>query len=190
MVKLDMDFLKSIWLLLFGIIKRFYFSILPALILILSDLPVLLGRYFGINYNVAQSLLWLLVSVGIFVAISRTYHELRMQKVALELPTNWIDAYRLKTGKLPPVPQWLPAFVPGLRVGEPIRALPITTPSGQQWARTSPSQQRMLQEYADWAKGENTELRSFEDIMWHMKQMLPSPPRAAENIRRTPHKQH
>jgi hypothetical protein len=185
-----MDFLKSIGLFLFGILKRFYFSILPALILILSDLPDLLERYVGISYNVAQSVLWILVIAGIFIAILRAYHELRMQKVALEPTTNWIDAYKLKTGKLPPVPDWLPAFVPGLRVGETIRALPITTPSGQQWARTPPSQQQMLQEYADWAKGENTELRSFEDIMWHMKQMLPSPPRGAENIRRTPHKQH
>jgi len=189
-VKLGMDYLKSTGLLLFGIIKYFYLYILQAVMLILSDLTGLLDRYFGKSYNIAQSVLWILVGVGLFVAIILTYHKLRMQKVALETPTNWIDAYkRQHHGKLPPVEKWLSTFVPELRVGETIVALPITTPSGQHWARTPPSQKRKLQEYVDWAKRENPALPSFEDIIWHMNQMLPSTPAGVERKRYKPFKQ-
>lgn len=134
--------------------------------------------------------IWVWVAIGLgglSIAQFLAFHKLREQQARPH--ENWIDAYKIQHGKLPSVPDWLPAFVPGLKVGETIMALPIPTPSGQMWARTPPSQQGMLQEYADWAKSQRPELRSWEDIIWHMKQMAPKTPPGVGRIKWKPPEQ-
>ena len=181
-----MELLKSLRFLINGVFKRIYW-VLPTLIL---DPFGVAEKLLNVNYDVPQWAVWVLFVAGWAIAIILTYHDLRMQKAALEQPTNWIDAYKIQHGKLPPVPNWLPDFVPGLKVGDVITALPIKTPSGQMWTRTPPSQQQMLQEYAGWAKSHCPELRSWEDIIWHMKQMMPKTPQGVERIRWKPPEQH
>ena len=108
-------------------------------------------------------------------------------------PMTRQEAYaeRAKMGGGPPekapppaAPGWLAKLVPGLVTGEPIRQKAIPTPSPQQWAALPPSQQAMYAGYADWAGG-----RPYEDIMWHMKSMLPREPAGIRSKRWTPARQ-
>lgn len=73
-----MELLKSIRFFLWGIIKRVYW-ILPTLILDPFDL---LERLFNVNYQVPQWSIWSLFSLGWFIAMVLTFHELRMNKIS------------------------------------------------------------------------------------------------------------
>lgn len=70
-------------------------------------------------------------------------------------------------------PPWLTQFT-GLTAGEPLKKAEITTPSGQMWARTSPSVRAGLGGFAEWQGG-----RTLEDIVQHMQSMAPRAPRGA-----------
>jgi len=75
-----MEYLKSLGLLLLGIIKRLYYLI-PSLF---TDPFDFLERWFKVNYESPQWLFGVLLSLGIIIAIALAYHEIRMQKVSLE----------------------------------------------------------------------------------------------------------
>jgi len=70
-----MEFFKSFGLLLLGILKRLYYLI-PSLF---TDPFDFLERWFKVIYEPPQWLFWLLLSLGLAIAISKTYHELRVQ---------------------------------------------------------------------------------------------------------------
>ena len=71
-----MAVLKSSWLLLSGIIKRFYWYVLPLFL----DPFDFAERYFGVeDYVIPQWLAWSLFGLGLAVAATLTYHELRTQ---------------------------------------------------------------------------------------------------------------
>lgn len=175
-----MDFLKSIWFLLFGILKRIYW-LLPALLLDPFDLA---ERLFKVNYDMPQWGAWVLASLGVFVTIVLTYHELRMQKVALERPTNWIDAYKNRHGRLPPVPDYLLPVVHNYSPGEHVsKEIQLRTPSGQFWNRLLPSQRKQWRELVEWLG------KDPEDYLAHMRMMSPQTPRGVDRGRWTPFKQ-
>ena len=133
---------------------------------------------------------WVIIWLGIFLGIvlEGAYRLIRKQN------DNWIDNYWYEHGKWPPAPLWLTHFVPGLVVAKPIKPLPIQTPSGQQWSRTPPSQQKDLKDYCDWALREaepgQSGLRSLEDVIWHMEQMQPKTPPGIEKRTWRPYEQH
>lgn len=77
---MGMVFIKSIGLLLLGVLKRLYYLI-PSLF---SDPFDVLERWFKVIYEPPQWLFWVLLSVGLAIAIILAYHEVRMQKVNLE----------------------------------------------------------------------------------------------------------
>ena len=72
-----MELLKSIRLFLWGIIKRIYW-LLPTLVLDPFDL---LER-FNVSYQPPQWSIWILFSLGWFVAMALTFHELRMKSIS------------------------------------------------------------------------------------------------------------
>jgi hypothetical protein len=123
-----MELLKSLCFFITGVFKRIYW-ILPTLIL---DPFEIAEKLFGVNYDVPRWAIWSLFAAGWVVAILLTYHELRMQKVALEQPTNCIEAYKAKHGKLPELPRELHNIFPQYKSGQPIsRGLEAITPSTQ-----------------------------------------------------------
>lgn len=77
----------------------------------------------------------------------------------------------VKRPTTPPAPPGLSRFVPSQVTGQPITRAPTTTPSGQQWAATPWSTQEMLRGYTQYAG-----YRPFEDVLGHMRQMLPAMP--------------
>lgn len=83
--------------------------------------------------------------------------------------TGWYQAQGPRT---PPAPDWLVEHVPGLRTGQPIRALQARTPSPQMWEQMAPGEQQGLLGYYDWAASENVG-RTGASMLSHMEQMLP-----------------
>jgi len=71
---------------------------------------------------------------------------------------------------MPEIPAWLQQ-ASGLKGRVPETRKPILTPSGQSWTALSPTQQSMYAGLVDWV-GQ----RSFEDIDWQRRQMLPKAP--------------
>ena len=142
--------------------------LLPALLLDPFDLA---ERLFKVNYDVPQWLAWVLAGFGIFIAMLLTYHELRMQKVTLEQPINWIDDYKNRHGKLPPLPDYLLGVVNYYTSGEPIsKGVQPITPSGQWWNNRVPSEQKQWRQLVEWL-GQDP-----EDLLAHMVMMLPKDP--------------
>ena len=150
-----MELLRSLRLFVIGVFKRIYW-ILPTLLLDPFDFA---ERLLNVSYNVPQWLVWVLVTTGWAIAIVLTYHDLRMQKVALEQPTNWIDAHKNRHGKLPPIPDYLLPVVQNYSPGESVsRTMKLKIPSGQFWHGLLPSQQEELLGLAGWDK--------TAEIMW------------------------
>lgn len=84
----------------------------------------------------------------------------------------------------PPVPSWLPQFVPQLAGERQIAKWPTTTPSGQMWARTPWSTREALRGYTQYAG-----FRPYEDILQQMQIMIPKTPWGAGRARWTPPRQ-
>jgi hypothetical protein len=159
-----MEILKSLRLLVIGVLKRIYW-ILPTLVLDPFDFA---ERLLNVSYDVPQWAVWVLFAAGWVVAILLSYHELRMQKVALEKPPNWIEKYRNRYRKLPPLPDYLRPVVPSYSPGEPIsKNMELITPSAQFWNRLLPSQQDELLELVEWLGQDR------RDYLAHMRMMLP-----------------
>ena len=159
-----MKLLESLGLFLRGIFKRIYW-ILPTLLLDPFDL---LERLWGISYEVPQWAIWTLFAIGWLIASLLTYHELRMQKVALKKPLNWVEAYKREKGMLPPMPGYLLPVVANYVPGEPISEnIQLVTPSTQFWNNLLPSQQDQLLKLVEWL-GQNP-----EDYLARMKMMSP-----------------
>ena len=142
-----MELFKSLRLFVIGILKRIYW-ILPTLVLDPFDF---IERLLNVNYDVPLWAIWTLFTIGWMIAIVLTYHELRMQKVALEKPINWIDAHKKKHRKLPQVPDHLEdvvvGYYPGMLVSKEIE---LVIPSVQFWNRLLPSQKDQFLELAKW----------------------------------------
>ncbi len=79
-----MEFLKSIWLLLFGIVKRLYY-LLPSL---LSDPFDVAERWFGVTLQPPNWLFGLLLFIGLALAVALAYHEVRIQNIKLNNQLN------------------------------------------------------------------------------------------------------
>ena len=75
-----MEFLKSVGLFFLGVFKRLYYLI-PSL---LSDPFDVAERWFNVMFEPPEWLFWVLLSVGLLVAISLAYHEVRMQSVRFD----------------------------------------------------------------------------------------------------------
>ena len=73
---------------------------------------------------------------------------------------------------LPPTPEWLTKYAPTLKAGQKLRAVPVTTPSGQQWSGMPYTEQQQLAGYLDWAAGEG----AFRDLQEQMAKMIPRLP--------------
>ncbi len=56
-----------------------------------------------------------------------------------------------RRAQLPPTPEWMPSYVPGLEAGEPITKERARVASGQLWGQTPWSQRQMLGGYLQWA---------------------------------------
>jgi hypothetical protein len=159
-----MEHLKSLRLLVIGVLKRIYW-ILPTLLLNPFDI---VERLFNVSYEVPQWAIWSLFAAGWVVAILLAYHELRMQKVALEQPPNWIDAHKAKTGKLPPLPDRLASLFRNYSSGQPVsKGMEPITPSGQTWDGLRSREQKQWQQVIEWL-GEDP-----EDYLEDMRKMLP-----------------
>jgi len=176
-----MEILKSLRFLIIGVFKRIYW-ILPTLIL---DPFEIAEKLLNVSYDVPQWAIWILFAAGWVVAILLTYHELRMQKVALEQPPNWIDAYKARHGKLPLLPDYLRPVCESHPIDQPVsKDMELKTPSGQLWNSWKPTQQEEWRQLVEWC-GKNP-----EDYLAHMRQMLPKTPSGVERIRYRPHDQH
>ncbi len=161
-----MELFKSLRLFVIGIVKRLYW-ILPTMLLDPFDL---IERLFNVNYDVPQWAVWSLFAAGLMVAIVLAFHELRVQKVMLEKPINWIDAYESEHGELPPVPEYLLPVVQNYSHGESIsKRIQLITPSAQFWSRLLPSQQDQLLELVKWL---GQDPRDYLEVMKRM-----SPPK-------------
>jgi hypothetical protein len=75
-----MGIFESTGLLFLGILKRLYWLI-PSL---LSDPFDISERWLKVTYEAPQWAFWLLLSLGLSIAIILTYHELRVKVVKLE----------------------------------------------------------------------------------------------------------
>jgi len=75
-----MGFPKSLGLLLLGVLKRLYW-VVPSLF---TDPFDFMERWFKMMYQPPSFLFWLLLSLGLILAIALTYHELRMQNIKVE----------------------------------------------------------------------------------------------------------
>jgi len=142
-----MELFKSLRLFILGVMKRIYW-LLPTLILDPFDL---IERLLNVNYDIPQWAIWTLFTIGLMIAIILTYHELRMQKTALEKPINWIDAHKRQHGKFPPVPDYLLPVVQNYSAGKPVsKEIQLITPSMQFWANLMPSEREKLLGLVEW----------------------------------------
>jgi hypothetical protein len=111
----------------------------------------------GIILNICQGLavpIWawfVIIIVGLIIAQFLAFHELRRKQA--KPPKSWIDAHKAKTGKLPPIPDYLlPVVLPSsYSPGEPVtKNIELITASAQFWNRLLPSQQDELRELVEW----------------------------------------
>lgn len=73
-----MEFLRSLRLFTWGILKRFYWM-LPTFLVDPFDV---LSTLFGVEYNPPTWIVWALFSLGLFLAASLAYHEIRVKSQA------------------------------------------------------------------------------------------------------------
>jgi len=129
----------------------------PAVLKKWQGLIISLAGIIGIIINIWQWLIvptwvWIvIIIVGFIIAQFLAFHELRRKQA--KLPKNWIDAHKAKTGKLPPIPDYLlPVVLPtSYSPGEPVtKNIELITASGQFWNRLLPSQKDELMELVKW----------------------------------------
>ncbi len=103
-------------------------------------------------------------------AMATNFNE-SIQQAQRDVTTQGAEGNRGNTtpNANPNTPNWLPQFVPGQVVGQPIKNLPVTPTSGQQWANTPISQQKGLQDYMKWMGGQ-----SYEDYLSNLEMSLPN----------------
>jgi len=94
-----------------------------------------------------------------------TYEEVSQLRGIEYLRGQWEEP-----SKLPPAPEWMTKFAPGLQAGQPITRQTIPAPSGQQWAALGPARRGMLAGYAQWGG------QDLQDILGRTQQMLPRQP--------------
>ncbi len=125
--------------------------------------------------------IWLIIGWGVLwlITLEGAYRIIRNKS-----SKNWIDDYKVKTGKLPPLPDYLaPLF--GNYSSEPVsKAMIPITPSGQCWHGLLPSQQKQWRQVVEWLG------RDPEDYLAHMRMMAPKNPPGIEKSRWPPFKQH
>jgi len=91
-------------------------------------------------------------------------------------PRDWVKYWQMRHGGLPATPEWLPEHLIGRTgagvpaAGEPIKPMPVRTPSPQLYGGMTPTAQQGLAGYADWAAPTS---RTWLDILGHHEQMLP-----------------
>ena len=91
-----------------------------------------------------------------------------MQKVTLEKPINWIDAYKKRYGKMLPVPDFLQPVLLNCSAGQPVsKDIKLRPMSGQFWNGLLPSQKDKLSELVGWL-GQDP-----RDYVETMRRMLP-----------------
>lgn len=79
-----MEIFKSFRLFFIGVLKKFYLLI-PSLF---TDPWDIMERWFQVSYEPSQFFFWILLILGLTIAIIWTYHELRMQNVDLKKQLN------------------------------------------------------------------------------------------------------
>jgi hypothetical protein len=141
------EYFKSSWLFFKGIFVRIYW-LLPALILDPFDL---IEKWTRFRYNPPIWIVWLITMIGLVVAVTRTYHAMRMKVIKLEPPVNWIEDHRKKTGAYPPLPEYLVPVVTKYFPGNALsKDIYLKTPSRQYWEKLLPTQQEKMIELAEW----------------------------------------
>src|SRR4030043_140158 len=142
-----MELLRSLQFLSMGVLKRIYW-LLPTLLLDPFDL---VERLCKVSYEVPQWAIWTLFSLGWAIAITLTYHDLRMQKINLEKPPNWIEAYKKTHRKLPPIQSFMSGEVSNYSSGMVVsKNIQLITPSAQFWKERLPSEKKQLLELVEW----------------------------------------
>ena len=91
-----MGIFESTGLLFLGILKRLYWLI-PSL---LSDPFDISERWLKVTYEAPQWAFWLLLSIGLSIAIILTCHELRVKVVKLEKQLDDRDKKKAERGTL------------------------------------------------------------------------------------------
>jgi hypothetical protein len=118
------------------------------------------------------------------IALSEILGEITNRIKQDQLPENWIDAYKAKTGKLPLLPDYLVSLFENYSSGQPVsKAMKVITPSGQKWNSLRLSQQNQWRQVVEWL-GEDP-----EDYLAHMRRMLPRTPSGVDRIRYRPRDQ-
>ena len=74
----------------------------------------------------------------------------------------------------PPTPYWLPQVSPGQVSGQPMKKLPVKTPSGQLWSQFMPSWRGGLESYINYAAGTAGVIASYQDLLAQILSMQPS----------------
>jgi hypothetical protein len=129
----------------------------PAVLKKWQGLVISLAGIIGIIINIWQGLVvpswvWVvIIIVGLIITQFLAFHELRRKQA--KPPKNWINAHKAKTGKLPPIPDYLlPVVLPSsYSPGEPVtKNIELITASGQFWNRLLPSQKDELMELVEW----------------------------------------
>jgi hypothetical protein len=130
---------------------------IPAVLKKWQGLVISFAGIIGIILNIWQRLVvpvwaWVvIIIVGLIIAQFLAFHELRRKQA--KPPKNWIDVHKAKTGKLPPIPDYLlPVVLPSsYSPGEPVtKNIELITASAQFWNRLLPSQQDELRELVEW----------------------------------------
>lgn len=121
-----------------------------------------------VNHTIA---LILLVIAFLWSIIYLVYWLKNRHKKPFESPINWIDDYKNRHRKLPPLPDYLLGVVNYYTSGEPIsKGIQPITPSGQWWNSRVPSEQKQWRQLVEWLGLDP------EDLLAHMRMMLPKNP--------------
>ncbi|MBI4295578.1 MAG: hypothetical protein HY667_00525 [Chloroflexi bacterium] len=103
------------------------------------------------------------IAVLWIIALENIYRDYKQKASA-----NWIEQHKMKTGKLPPISDYLLDVVQNYTKGLPInKSIKVITPSAQFWNRLLPSQQDELLSIVSWL-GEDT-----RDYIARMKAVSP-----------------
>jgi len=124
---------------------------------------------------------WVLIWLGILWVATLEGAYRQIQRVKPQ--DNWIDAHKVKTGKLPPLPDYLVPLFGNYSSGPVSKGMKPITPSGQCWNRLLPSQRKQWRQLVEWL-GEDP-----EDYLAHMRMMLPQTPKGVERIKWKPPEQ-
>ena len=106
--------------------------------------------------------------------------EMERQRILASLsgPRDWVKYSKYATGQTPITPEWMPNWAPEAQAGARMTPEWFRTPSAQQWTGASPTIQEMVLGGADYAASMGAS-RTGEDIMGHMRQMIPTQGRGA-----------